>query len=66
MDRVNFVTYGYGYCDVCGRDENLLLIGDSEWKGICKSCLPNVIDAMKNIGSLIQLKQPRQDDESSV
>lgn len=57
MARVNYITYGTGYCDVCGRDENLVLIGDDSWKGICKTCLPDVIEQMKDVGALLKSKQ---------
>lgn len=60
MDRVNYVTYGSGYCDVCGDDENLVLIGDSDWKGLCKRCLPKVIEQMKDVAALLKEKQPRE------
>lgn len=55
------MTYGDGYCDVCGKDENLVLIGDDEWKGICKRCLPKVISQMKDIAALLIEKQPEKD-----
>jgi len=55
--RVNYVTYGSGYCDNCGTHENLVMLGHYEWKGICKSCLPAVIEQMKNVSALLKCKQ---------
>lgn len=54
--HVNYVTYGEGYCDVCGRDETLLLLGVSDY-GICKHCVPEVIEQMKNVANLLVPKQ---------
>jgi hypothetical protein len=58
--RVNFVTYGTGYCDVCGRDENLVIVGELG-TGVCKKCLPAVVEQMKAVGHLLQ---SRQDEEN--
>lgn len=62
MDRVNYVTYGTGYCDVCLADEYVVLVGDSDPKAFCEKCLPKVIEQMKDVGALVKFlkeKNPR-------
>lgn len=60
MDRVNYVTYGTGYCDICLSDKYLVFIGDSEPKGICTSCLPRVIEQMQDVASLLKFLKEKQ------
>lgn len=58
-NRVNFISYGTGYCEVCLQHGQHIFIGYDEYKVICKGCLPEVMERMKDMADLLKPEQKK-------